>query len=121
MILTGLLSTISACKSKEEIRYEQFVVTGRNLYLTHCSNCHGKDGEGLKNLYPAINNSKKLADVAYINCLIKGGTTDKETNMPANKGLYDIDIAQIITFLNNKWGKSKAITEIETVQKVDCP
>lgn len=40
--------------------------------------------------------------------------------MPAAKGLYDLDIAQLITFLNDKWGSSKTIVEVEDVARVGC-
>ena len=40
--------------------------------------------------------------------------------MPANKELYDLDIAQISTFLKYKWAKDKSITEISEVEKVEC-
>jgi hypothetical protein len=40
--------------------------------------------------------------------------------MPAAKGLYDLDIAQLITFLNDKWGSSKKIVEADEVAGVRC-
>ncbi len=110
---------INACRSEEQIRYEQYVIAGKNLYETHCANCHGKNGEGLRNLYPGLNGSARLGETAYLTCLIRYGTSGKEPNMPANSQLYALDVAQIITFLNERWGDG-SMTETEEVEKVKC-
>ncbi|MFS0488742.1 c-type cytochrome [Leadbetterella byssophila] len=108
--------SLSACTSKDQIRYEQFVITGGQLYQQHCANCHGESGQGLRELYPALTESKKLEDLNYLTCIIRKGG-DK---MPANKELYDLDIAQISTFLKYRWAKDKTITETEDVSKIQC-
>lgn len=119
MIWISFLS-LSSCKSEAEIKYEQYVIGGKSLYETHCANCHGKNGEGLQNLYPSINKSEKLGDFQYLKCLIKNGTVGFETNMPANKELYDLDIAQIITYMRDKWTNSRTLTETQEIAKINC-
>ena len=86
----------------------------------HCANCHGKNGEGLRNLYPPLAGSSRLGDIGYLTCLIRNGTSGKEPDMPANGGLYALDIAQLITYLNEQWGNGQ-MTETEEVAKVQCP
>jgi mono/diheme cytochrome c family protein len=114
------LLALNSCKTDQEIKYEQYVISGKTLYQTNCANCHGKNGEGLRELYPSLSNSVRLGDVNYVTCLIKTGTSGKEINMPANNELYDIDIAQIITFMNDSWSDKKQITETEEVRKAVC-
>jgi len=117
--LTGFCLYAESCKSDQQIRHEQYVIAGKNLYESHCANCHGKNGEGLRNLYPSLDRSARLKDTEYLTCLIRNGTTDKDINMPGNKDLYAIDIAQIITYLNERWGEKK-MTETEEVARVGC-
>lgn len=45
----------------EKIRL-QAVERGRPLYLTHCADCHGKDGEGVKGVAP-VNSKRFLEEV----------------------------------------------------------
>lgn len=119
--MTGFCVLNSACQSEKEVKYEQYVITGKTLYELHCANCHGKNGEGLRELYPSLDKSSRLNDIAFVTCLIKNGSHEAvETKMPANKELYNIDIAQLITYLNSRWGSTKTITETEEVAKVRC-
>lgn len=72
--------------------------------------------------------SSYLEDKNKLVCIIKNGlqgpinVAGKTYNqkMPAAKGLYDLDIAQLITFLNDKWGSSKKIVEVGDVAWVEC-
>lgn len=118
LILTSLC--VSSCQSNSEIKYEQYVISGKILYEQNCSNCHGKDGQGLRDLYPSVTRSNRLKDINYLTCLIKNGTKDREVNMPSHKHLYNLDIAQIITYLNHTWGDSKTLIETDEVAKVNC-
>lgn len=117
--MTGFCLSVKSCRSDQQIRKEQYVIAGMNLYNAHCANCHGKNGEGLRNLYPSLTRSERLANTEYLTCLIRNGSTGKDINMPANKELYAIDIAQIITYLNDRWGEGK-MTETEEVARVEC-
>ena len=126
LVLFCLFAT--ACASDEEVKYEQYVISGAEIYKKNCSNCHGLDGSGLRNLYPPIKGSNYLQDKNKLVCIIKNGlegpinVAGKTYNqkMPAAKGLYDLDIAQLITFLNDKWGSSKKIVEVGDVAGVGC-
>ena len=117
--MTGFCISAKSCKSDQQIRHEQYVIAGKNLYENHCANCHGKNGEGLRTLYPSLDHSSRLGETAYLTCLIRNGSTGKDINMPGNKDLYAIDIAQIITYLNDRWGEGK-MTETEEVAKIEC-
>jgi mono/diheme cytochrome c family protein len=123
VIFSGLL--LASCGSSEEIKYEQYLVNGEQHYLKHCSNCHQADGSGLKDLYPPLAGSDFLNNKELVICLIRNGMSGeikvngKSYNqpMPANKQLYELDIAELTTYIYDKWGNSKEITEVSSVKK----
>lgn len=117
---------LSSCQNAEEVKRSQYFVEGMELYKVHCANCHQMDGQGLKNLYPPIANSDYLVgNKEKLMCGIKFGISDSLTvngkvytqAMPANASLKNIEIAEILTFIYNKWGNEKVITETEQVKK----
>ena len=117
---------LSSCQNAEEVKRSQYFVEGMELYKVHCANCHQMDGQGLKNLYPPIANSDYLVgNKEKLMCGIKFGISDTLTvngkvytqAMPANASLKNIEIAEILTFIYNKWGNEKVITETEQVKK----
>jgi mono/diheme cytochrome c family protein len=109
-----------SCQSKEEITQQQYSVEGMALYQTHCENCHQADGSGLRNLYPSIKNVNLSPET--LACLIKNG---KKGNgyMPANAKLQPLDIAEIVTYMRDKWGGKKQIFPVDSVRLAlqKCP
>ncbi len=100
----------------EQVRYEQYMVQGEQLYRVHCSNCHQEEGTGLEQLIPPLAQSDyMLADVDRTLCLIKNGLQGEiivngqsyQQPMPDNKALRDIEIAQIATYIYNHWGHAR--------------
>lgn len=114
------------CQSAEEIKRNQYFVEGNELYKTHCANCHQIDGAGLEGLYPPISSAFLDKSKMKVICLIQNGINDslvvngkKYTQaMPPNKTLEKLEIAEITTFLYNKWGNETVITNIKEVEKV---
>jgi mono/diheme cytochrome c family protein len=111
----------------ERVRYRQYMVQGQVLYRAHCSNCHQEDGTGLRRLIPPLAQSDyMLADVDRTLCLIKNGlqgpivVNDTLYNqmMPANAALRDIEIAQIATYIYNRWGHTQGL--IPTTRVADA-
>lgn len=109
---------------RSEVRLKQYIVQGKQLYLTHCANCHQPDGSGLAQLYPPLANSDYLlADLQRAACIIKTGLSDSITvngrvfsqSMPANKELTPIEIAEIVTFVSNSWGNKAGISSTRDV------
>jgi mono/diheme cytochrome c family protein len=102
-----------SCQSKEEILQQQYSVEGMALYQTHCENCHQADGAGLRDLYPSIQKTKLSPEV--LACLLKNG---KKGNgfMPANAKLQALDIAELITYMHEKWGGKKQIYPVDSVK-----
>lgn len=114
----------SACQSSQEIKKKQYFVEGLELYKTYCANCHQLDGAGLTGLYPPISKEYMSNNKLKVICLIRNGGNDtlKINNksysqaMPANLNLEPIELAEITTFIYNKWGDETVITEIDEVK-----
>lgn len=110
----------------DKIKYQQYMVQGEQLYAMHCSNCHQEDGKGLARLIPPLAKSDYLLqDAGRTVCLIKNGIAGGEMvvngvvynqKMPANPALKNIEIAQIITFINNNWGNEQGYTSVREVE-----
>ena len=128
--LLAINCSLVSCQSKEELQRDQMVINGRELYLQHCANCHQKDGSGLNNLYPPIADSDYLENKEEIICMIRYGASGEmvvngktyNQAMPANRNLYDLDIASIVTYIYNEWGDESVATPTDTVTEIleDC-
>ena len=99
-------SLFLSCTSKEEILQQQYSVEGMALYQTHCENCHQADGAGLRNLYPSIQKTQLSPEA--LACLMRYG---KKGNgyMPANAKLQALDVAELVTYMREKWGNKKQV------------
>ena len=109
-----------SCSSKEEITQQQYSVEGMALYKANCENCHQADGGGLRDLYPSI--QKTSLSPEALACLLKNG---KKGNgfMPANPKLEALDIAELVTYMREKWGNKKQIYPVDSVKLAlqNCP
>ena len=99
---------------------------GERLYATYCANCHGKDGNGLKNLYPPLNNSDYLEENNdKFACIILNGLEDeivvngKDFMMPMAgfSNLTDVDITNIVNYVNTAWDNEIPETTIQKVKE----
>lgn len=128
--LVFMILGLTSCRSSEELKTEQYFVTGQQLYMTHCANCHQMEGKGMSNLYPPIAGSSIISDKARLACIVQYGMSDTilvngkkfSRPMPPNPKLTEIEIAEIVSFVSMKWGKDSVYTPIEFVHKalVDC-
>ena len=102
-----------ALSSKDQNKFQKYLIQGRDLYQLNCASCHQQDGKGLKKLIPPLANSDYLkANQAESIKLIRNGATKSITvngiaytpTMPAHSHLSNLEIAEIITYINNSWG-----------------
>ncbi|MGK7396524.1 MAG: c-type cytochrome [Candidatus Cyclobacteriaceae bacterium M3_2C_046] len=109
---------------RTRIRLKQYMTQGKQLYLQYCSNCHQEDGNGLGALYPPLTQSDyMLADVNRTICIIKNGQQGEimvngvsyNQLMPANEFLSDLEIAEIATYMYNKFTDSTLIVTLNQV------
>jgi mono/diheme cytochrome c family protein len=97
---------------------------GAKLYETHCADCHGLQGQGRANAYPALaGNRAVLMDNAnnLIHSVLDGGfaATTKGNARPFGMPpfmlqLNDGEIATVLTYVRNAWGnQASALTEFD--------
>lgn len=99
---TGFI-LFNACQSADEINQARYFVNGKNVYEKNCQNCHGANGEGLGNLYPALIDSKYIREnTNKLACDIRFGLN----NMPENKQLTPIEITYLVNYIGNYFDNS---------------
>jgi mono/diheme cytochrome c family protein len=116
-ILAFLTLGLASCRTSEELKSEQYFVTGQQLYMTHCANCHQMEGNGMSNLYPPVAGSQIISDKARIACIIQYGMSDTiivngkkfSRPMPPNPKLTEIEIAEIVSFCVDEMGKRQRL------------
>jgi cytochrome c553 len=88
---------------------------GERLYKKNCANCHMDEGEGLAGLIPPLAGADYLHTHRIdLPCILKNGTHDTlqvngrtfAENMPAAPGLTDVDITNILNYINQSWGNN---------------
>lgn len=86
---------------------------GERLYKTHCANCHMEDGAGLHALIPPLAGSDYLKNHRQkLPCLVRYGIKDTivvngqvfAEQMPGVATLSEIQIVNILNFVNTSWG-----------------
>lgn len=118
-------------EGREELRFQQYAVQGRLLYIQHCSNCHQNDGSGLAQLIPPLAKADFLQQhPRKVLCIIRWGhegsmvVNGVEYNqpMPPNPQLKDIEIAEIATYIFNAWGNEGEFIPVKQAQEwlKDC-
>ncbi len=80
---------------------------GEQLYQTHCSGCHGMDGQGFRRLYPALHGSLYFDQkLMQLPCIIQNGLTGTirlqngtyNQTMPGNRSLNAEQIALLLRY-----------------------
>ncbi|QQL50803.1 c-type cytochrome [Mucilaginibacter ginkgonis] len=108
----------------EQIEYRRAYTVGEAIYYQHCRNCHGDKGEGLSALMPPLTDKEFLAkNQKQLACIIKNGANQLliinkkpyQNQMPPS-GLAPIEIAQVLTYINNNFGNDKGLVTVTTVE-----
>ncbi len=106
---------------RDAIRFKQYLVNGKKTYLAQCSNCHQTDGSGLQKLYPPLAKADFLSkNLSKSICIVQNGYDDPlivngvEYNMvmPAFQQLTPIEIAEVMTYIGNKWGNELGFIQV---------
>ena len=100
---------------------------GAKLYASHCSNCHGAQGEGLKRLIPPLAGSDYLTKNRQgLACLVRkglkgplvvNGVEFNQVMPPADSHLTDSQITNILNFVQTSWGNKGEIFTIREVSE----
>lgn len=102
------------------------------VYNKNCASCHGRDGQGLRALYPPLQESDYLdSRVSELPCLISRGirgtiVTGKKTKnirMPAFTDLSSEEMSSLINYLTQRWGTGREAVSEQTVMQWlrSCP
>ena len=97
---------------------------GSKLYERHCAQCHGDNGQGVANAYPALAGNRALLipqKANLVQIVLNGGYAPATAGNPRPYGmppfvleLNDADIAAVLTHLRSSWGnQASAVSELE--------
>ena len=99
-------------------------VNGARLYEQHCEQCHGHDGQGVANAYPALAGNRAVTmkpTVNLVQIVLNGGYAPATQGNPRPFGmppfvlvLSDGDMAAVLTHIRTSWGnRASAVTPLE--------
>ncbi len=103
---------------------------GATLYQTHCANCHGEQGQGLRRLIPPVAAADYVArHRAALPCLIRRGLNGPlvvngiEYNqvMAGHEDLTDSQITNLLNFVQQSWGNHNEPYTIREVSTLLAP
>ncbi len=87
---------------------------GSKLYEQHCAQCHGENGQGMPNAYPALAGNRAVATPQTANLVqvvLNGGYAPATHGNPRPFGmppfvlvLTDADVAEVLTHIRSSWG-----------------
>jgi mono/diheme cytochrome c family protein len=97
---------------------------GAKLYTQHCAACHGENGKGVPNAYPALagNRAVTMAQTAnLVQIVLNGGYAPATEGNPRPYGmppfvllLSDNDTSALLTYIRQAWGNQAAsVTPLE--------
>lgn len=90
---------------------------GEDLFLANCAECHQADGQGIPNIYPALDGNETVngsgVDVALVLRIGRG-------EMPSFLGsLSNAEMAAIINYVRNAWSNSGELITAETIENLE--
>jgi cytochrome c551 len=106
---------------------QQYYVQGEMLYVTHCSNCHQKNGKGLGLVYPPLDTSDYMdQNFEAVICLMKNGihgeliVNGKSFNkaMPGIPKLTSLEITEIAAYIYNSWDHRRDSIDTQIVSRI---
>ncbi len=117
-----LLLAIVIAESCQSNPYKQ----GEALYTNFCASCHQAGGKSFEKLMPPLAQSDYLTEhKADLACIIRYGlegeitVNGKKYNavMGELPSLKEVEITNIINYINNSWGNNNGYTPLKEVQK----
>ena len=90
---------------------------GQRLYARHCLSCHQADGGGVPNMQPPIAGGTWVqGDARALALFVMTGGFDSASRkdsdvgnvMPPFRQLADVDLAEILTYIRQKFGNGAA-------------
>ena len=116
-VFAPLLSFLAAACAAASANEESAAPTpGEALFLANCAECHQRDGQGLANIYPALDGSEVVRgsgiDVALVLIIGRG-------EMPSFKGALSAEeMAAVINYVRNAWSNEGEAVSAEAIEKL---
>jgi mono/diheme cytochrome c family protein len=95
-------------------KVDQVVAHGKQLYETHCVDCHGADGKGLAPAYPPLAGNRAITmdnSVNAVRIVLNGGFAPGTAANPRPYGMppyshlmNDEEVAAVVSYLRASWG-----------------
>lgn len=100
---------------------------GARIYAQHCTDCHGKDGNGIAGIYPPLNGNSSVLEPTGINAsrlVLIGGfaplTADNArpySMPPFAERLSDQQVAAVVSYIRQAWSNKASMVSPEDVSK----
>lgn len=124
--------TPAASPARPGAKTTQLPESGAKLYETHCAQCHGKQGEGVRNAYPPLVQNRNVTLVNpsnLVQMVLYGGFAPATAANPRPFGMppyvlqmNDKDTAALLTYIRNAWGnQAPPVTELEVNRARERP
>ncbi|ULQ54291.1 c-type cytochrome [Flavihumibacter fluvii] len=110
LIVLGIAFTSSILPDQE---LKESIKRGQEVYATSCQNCHMEDGKGMPDINPPLAKADylKKPTKTLITVILEGQSGEVVVNgkkyngiMPAMDYLDDMQIADVLNYMNNSWG-----------------
>lgn len=90
--------------------------SGEALFLANCAECHQRDGQGIPNIYPALDGNETVngsgIDIALVLRIGRG-------EMPSFKdSLTSEEVTAIVNYVRNAWSNSGDLVSVETISNL---
>jgi len=124
-ILFVIIMVFQSCQDEDSITFKLYYVNGKGLYEKKCQSCHGIDGKGLGTLYPPLTDTTFLqTNRNKLACIIRKGMSGPiiinniayDGKMPGDENIADIDLAQVITYINNSFGNTQGLYDLKSLE-----
>lgn len=98
---------------------------GEWIYQKNCASCHGDQGQGLGELIPPLAGADFLAKNRHrLPCIVRQGLQDSilvngkkyEQPMAGVAHLSDIEITNLLNYVNHAWGNDNGVYQLEEVR-----
>lgn len=122
----------TSVKTLEPVKQDKFkesIKRGKSIYKMFCTSCHLPNGQGIKKIYPPLDNADYLINKQKESVkAVKYGLSGKivvngitYNNAMAPMGLSDQEVADVMNYINTAWSntieKRYTKTEVSKISK----